>query len=326
MLTGFERPDFGNMRNGTTRADRPRRLLVIYNPTAGLRRRGHLSRTVDVLRTLGCALDLRETGWRGHAERLAAEADPGEVDAVVAAGGDGTINEVANGLCAAASSGRPPLPLGIIPLGTANVLARELRLPDGAEDLARCLAAAPARAMHPGRVTGPDGVSRLFLQMLGVGMDARVVAGVDPYLKKRVGKGAYVLRTLREILAGPRLDYRLRLTGPDGGECLVDVASAVVARGRFYGGTFVLAPSADLFRPSFQVCLFRRGGRVPAFAYTAGMVLGGLSRLPGYQVLPAIRLTVEGPAGEPVQGDGDVVGVLPAVVDLAPVALPLIGP
>ena len=100
-----------------------RRVNVIYNPTAGWRRRARLERVLERLGELGASVTLRETRGRGDAEMLARAADPAACDAVVAAGGDGTINEVMNGL------DRRNLPLGIVPLGTANVLAAEIGLP-----------------------------------------------------------------------------------------------------------------------------------------------------------------------------------------------------
>jgi len=302
--------------------------MVIYNPTAGLRRRGRLTRTLSLLHRSGVSVLLRETAGRGHAQTLAATADG--VDAVVAAGGDGTINEVANGLALLRAGRGRDLPLGIIPLGTANVLARELGLPLEPDGVAAVLARDPARTIHPGRLLSDARPPRLFVQMAGVGLDARVVANIRPHLKRLAGKGAYVLETIGQILAGPRLAYRVGLDLPDGQRRSLDVASAVIAKGHFYGGGFVLAPAADPAQPLFQVCLFHRPGSLPALAYSAGMVLGRLGRNRDYSVLPAVRVTVEplpgGPTGEPVQGDGDVIGHLPVRIELAPTALSVLAP
>lgn len=307
-----------------------RRFLLIYNPMAGLRRRGRLSRTVETLHDLGCAVTLAETTCAGHAAELAAQARPDEVDAVVAAGGDGTINEVVNGLCQRAERGEgPPLPLGIVPLGTANVLALELGLPWRGAQIGRVLANAPTRMVHIGRCLPDNGLPRLFAQMLGAGMDARVVASIRPHMKRQIGKAAYMVEGMREILSNPRVGYAVEIERPDGGRERHEVASAVLAKGHFYGGTYVLAPQARLEDPGFQVCLFLRGGRLTAFAYAAGMVLGGLDRLPAYKVVPAVRVRVTalpgGPAGEPVQADGDVLATVPFTADIAPYTLPVLG-
>src|SRR5260370_5334592 len=143
---------------------RARRLLVIYNPTAGSRARRRLAGWIACLERLGAAVSLRETTAPRHAEALARTADPASVDAVVAAGGDGTINEAVNGLAGS------PLPLGILPLGTANVLAGEIGLPRQAMALARILAFAPARPVWPGEaMVNGAGAGRRFLVLAGGG-------------------------------------------------------------------------------------------------------------------------------------------------------------
>ena len=163
--------------NAAAPAVRGRRLLVIRNPAAGSRG-GRFAATLDRLTGLGCRIEVRETGARGDAERFAQE--PGDRDLVVAAGGDGTINEVANGLVAGASG----LPLAILPLGTANVLAGEIGLGLDPGAVARTIARGAPRRISLGRVTGAQagggGAARLFFQMAGVGFDAHAVAGVNP--------------------------------------------------------------------------------------------------------------------------------------------------
>ena len=113
------------MKSGTA-ASSPslrRRVLMIYNPTAGMGSGRRLARVLKCLLRLGAVVTVRRTARRGDAERFASEASPALFDVIAAAGGDGTINEVINGL---AGSG---LPLAVIPLGTANVLAAEIGVP-----------------------------------------------------------------------------------------------------------------------------------------------------------------------------------------------------
>jgi diacylglycerol kinase family enzyme len=118
---------------------RARRLLVIYNPTAGRRKARRLKRWLGHLERLGAQVTLAETNAPRHAEAIARAADPQRFDAVAVAGGDGTINEAVNGLT------RSPLPLALLPLGTANVLAAEIGLPRSLKVLAHIAAFAPAR-------------------------------------------------------------------------------------------------------------------------------------------------------------------------------------
>ena len=172
-------------------------MVIIFNPTAGRRRAALLWRVLDVLVANGVRLDLAETRCPGDAERLAREAVRAGAPMVVAAGGDGTIAEVANGLMD--SSVR----LGIIPLGTANVLAHELSLPFAPSAVAAALAFGRTRPLWPGLARTAGG-SRLFVQMLGVGFDAHVVHQLPLPLKRMLGRGAYVVQSLRELL---RYDY-----------------------------------------------------------------------------------------------------------------------
>ncbi|MEE3626621.1 diacylglycerol kinase family protein [Nitrospirillum sp. BR 11752] len=304
-----------------------RRLLIIHNPVAGRRRRGLMGGVVDTLRQGGSAVTVVETTGPRDAERLAALAASGALtegvipDAVVASGGDGTINEVVNGLLAAPLLSPPAL--GLIPLGTANVLAAELGLPTGAADLARTLAGAAPRVIHAGRANG-----RLFTMMAGVGLDAHVVEGVDPIVKRRLGKGAYFLESLAQIARWPSPRYRVTLWDVAGRDSVHDVASCIVAKGHFYGGRFVCAPDARLDESGFQVCLFLEGGRLAALAYGAALVTGQLARWGadaaraargglGYRVVPAVRVRIEGPLGDPVQGDGDTIAHLPVDMETA---------
>ena len=262
------------------------------------------------LREHGCAVDLRETQAPGDAERFAAEADPAAFDVVVAAGGDGTVNETINGLA------RSGLPLGLIPLGTANVLATEIGLRTDPASLARCVALGRPRPVTLGVANG-----RRFILMAGAGFDAHVVAGVSVPMKRRLGKGAYVLSTLRQLLVFTFPSY----------EVLIDntaqhAASVIVANGRYYGGRFVCAPDASLESATLRVCLFERSGRRATIGYALAMFTGRLPKLSSYRVIEARRIEIRGRPGEPLQGDGDIIGELDVAIEVLPNALDLIYP
>jgi diacylglycerol kinase (ATP) len=287
-----------------------RRLLIILNPAAGWRRRQRLAPVLTRLREHGCVVDLRETEAPGDAERFAAEVDPAAFDAVVAAGGDGTVNETINGLV------RSGLPLAVIPLGTANVLAAEIGLRTDPASLARCAAFGRPRPITLGAANG-----RRFILMAGAGLDAHVVAGVSVPMKRRLGKGAYVLSTLHQLLVFPFPTY----------EVLIDntaqhAASVIVANGRYYGGRFVCAPGASLESDTLQVCLFQQRGRLAAIGYALALFTGRLPKLSTYRVIEARRVEIRGRPGEPLQGDGDIIGALDVAIEVLPNALDLIYP
>ena len=304
----------------TNNEGRARRLLVIFNPTAGNRAQRRLAEWLAALERLGAPVSLSETKAPRHAEALARAADPALVDAVVAAGGDGTINEVVNGLA------QSSLPLGILPLGTANVLAGEIGLPNRPSDLARVLAFAPARPVWPGEAWGADMAGRRFLIMAGIGFDADVVEALDLPLKRRLarlglGKLAYVASIMGRLRDYRPCSYRAELDG-----VAVEGASLVAAKAHFYGGLFVLAPAARLDDPAFQVVLFGRGGRGAVLGYMAAMAAGMLRRCPSVRIVAARQVRLSEPPGAAVQIDGDIHVRLPVTLRIAPTPLQLIQP
>jgi lipid kinase, YegS/Rv2252/BmrU family len=291
-----------------------RRFLVIHNPVAGGRRARRLRAVLEALeQRFGAEVAVQPTAGRGDAEAMARAVAPGAFDAVVAAGGDGTINEVVNGLGVRTGSA-PPVPLGIVPLGTANVLAHELGLPLDVKGTATVLATGTALPVHLGVANG-----RCFAMMAGAGLDARVVERVDTRLKRLIGKGAYVAETLAQLAAYRDRRYRVTVDG-----VVTEVASVIVAKGRFYAGRFVCAPDARLADPRLHVCLFPRPGRWNAVRYIWGVTAGRLARFPDYRIVPADRVVIEGPVGDAVQGDGDVIARLPVEIVLAPWVLPVL--
>ena len=284
-----------------------RRLVVIFNPTAGRRRRRGFATAVGLLDGRSDATH-RLTSARGDAEAFARQTPDGAITVVV--GGDGTANEVANGLLAAGGGA-----MAIIPLGTANVLAAELGIPT----LAAAAAAAysgSSFAYRPGLANG-----RGFLMMAGAGFDAHVVAGVSPRLKRLMGKGAYVVETLRQLRRFTFPRYRVTVDG-----IVHEAASVIVARGHFYGGRFVVAPNARLEGEDLHVCLFRRGGRWRTIVYALALAFGRLHRLADVEIIRARKVIIEGPPGDPVQGDGDLIGRLPVTIELSPIAIGLMRP
>lgn len=291
----------------------PRRVLVIHNPAAGRHKRKRLHDVIDRLEHLGAAVTVRETRQRGDAEAMAASARPDDLDAVIAAGGDGTVNEALNGL----SRGPGGLSLGVIPLGTANVLACEIGLDSGDPDgIARAVAFGPARTVHVGLANG-----RRFLLMAGAGLDAEVVAGVSVALKRHAGRLAYVMESLKQAMGYdfPKLGIRADGVPYEG-------RMVVACKGRFYGGPFIAAPDARLETPMLEVCILPNSGFAGVLRYGLALPMGRLSDLPEVQVISARSIVITGPRGAPVQGDGDIVARLPAEISVDDETVDLICP
>ncbi len=288
--------------------------MLIHNPAAG-RGRGRLQTTLARLRGLGSVPEVWATARRGEAEALARAAVERGYDLVVVAGGDGTVNEVVNGLI-----GSGP-PLALLPLGTANVLAIEIGLDLAPDALAQTILRGTSVDVCLGRIRGADGAERLFTTTAGAGADAHAVASVDLVSKKLLGTGAYYAEMARQLLVFPFPNYRITVEG-----VTYDAASVVVSNGRYYAGQYVLAPDADIAEPSFQVCLFERGGRLAALRYVMAMQMDRLAEEPDYRIVTGRKVRVEGPEGDPVQADGDIVAALPVDIEIVPGALRLLIP
>jgi len=226
---------------------------IVYNPRAGRFRPGALEAIRRALRERGVATQLLPTSGPGHATALAREAR--DVTRLAVYGGDGTLNEAANGLL-----GRE-LPLLFIPGGTANVMAHELGLPHDPVQAALTGLAARPQAVRPGLVAG-----RAFLLMAGFGFDGEAVRTVSPGLKRWIGKGAYVLSGLHAAMqAGPPLRVALDGDGTVEGRWLV------LARAGHYGGGFRVHPGAGLLRPTLGLVMVRRRWLLPFLVAHLGL-------------------------------------------------------
>ncbi len=281
-------------------------MLIIFNPAAGRRRAQRLWRVLDVMVQNGVQLELAETTHRGHATELAQAASRRGARMVVAAGGDGTIAEVAAGLAGSDT------PLGIIPLGTANVLAHELGLDFAPADVAACLAFGRTRALWPGLARSPEG-TRLFVQMLGAGFDAEVVHHLPLGLKRVFGRAAYVLQGLRETMRYGFPPIRIRIDGVE-----TQAGSVIVSKGRFYGGHYTLAPDASPMAPGFTVAMFDRAGPWSALAYGTALTLDMMTRMPGIRLARADEVQI---GAHNTQADGDPSGCGPTTIRNAPMPI-----
>jgi len=285
-------------------------VLIVHNPTAGWRRPALLEQVAAALRATGAAVVIRRTQAPGDAGRIARAALREKFDRLLVAGGDGTINEAATALAGSA------LPLAILPMGTANVLATEIGLATDAASIARAALYGPIARVALGMVQ-----DRRFVMMAGIGFDAAVVRTVDPRVKQRLGKLAYVLAALKLLWRFRPAAYSIEAHGRR-----YATGSAILANGRHYGGAFVCAPAARLDRPSLELCLFRAQSRWAVLRYALALALGRIDHQGDVEIVTVREALVEGPPGEPIQGDGDLIGVLPARIAVAPETLLLAVP
>lgn len=287
-------------------------ILVIHNPVAGARRRRRLHKLLRALEKAGHRLRVRITKKRGDAREHARLADG--IDVIVAAGGDGTVNEVVDGLIAKPADEALPA-VAFLALGTANVLAWELDLPRRPAELARLIESGAGRDILPGIANG-----RRFLLMASAGLDARAVCAVRTLVKRWFGAAAYLLAAANVIcLAPPRLTVEI-----DGRP--MEAATVIVARARRYGGPFSLAPQAGISAEALHVVLLADYGLGPAFRYGWALARGRLHQLQDVTVLPAQAVHIIAADDEPFQIDGDDGGALPLVITIDDRAVRLIAP
>ena len=286
----------------------PRRIGLVANPTAGGGRAAdRLTGVVDRLEGLGLEVVMRTTAAAGDGRRLAAGLR-GEVDALAVLGGDGTVNEVVNGLAGA------PLPLGILPGGTINVLARELGLPLEPAEACAVLAAGHRARIDLGRAAG-----HWFTLHAGIGLDALTVQSVHPDAKRRYRELAFVAAGLRAYLSHGQPGFRVTVDGH-----VHSATFAVVANCANYAGRFGLALEAHPQDGLFDVVLYQGRG----FTRTAAFWLSMLGRVhlrhPDARLVRGRRVQLDPlDTRHPVwvQTDGEVVGRLPMTVELMPLAL-----
>jgi diacylglycerol kinase (ATP) len=297
-----------------------RNTVLIYNPRAGkFGRRAEklLEPALAVLRRDGHNVTVAPTTGPRTAAAIAREFAERGADLVLAAGGDGTINEVAEGLV------HTPVPLGILPAGTANVLASEMKLTSRLAHAAGRLRDSRPHRISVGHLTCEnDAVSRHFLLMAGVGLDANIVYEVSAPLKAWAGKVAYWVAGWA-FLGRKLAEFQVEVNGRKQ-QCSFALASKV----RNYGGDFEIARQVSLFDDCFEVVLFEGQSSLKYVKYFTGLVMNRVEGMQGVTVLREKCLKLTSPTDQRVyvQIDGEFAGHLPALVRIVPDALTLLVP
>jgi diacylglycerol kinase family enzyme len=276
-----------------------------------------LTRAVEILTKNGHTVTVVPTTGPKTAGAMAREHIERGADLIVAAGGDGTINEVAEGMV------HSQVPLGILPAGTANVLAMEMGLGGNLERAAEKLEECLARRISVGYVScGDGGVSRYFLLMAGAGLDAHVAYHVSAPLKARAGKLAYWFAGWR-LLGRDLPEFTVEANGVKR-HC----SFALLSKVRNYGGDFEIARQVTIFDDEFEMVLFEGRSTFLYVKYFLALILNRLGRTKGVTVLRTAQAALSGPADVLVytQIDGEIAGHLPAQVRIVPDALTLLVP
>jgi YegS/Rv2252/BmrU family lipid kinase len=262
------------------------------------------------------------TDSAGAARKLAAKAIGDGFDTIVAAGGDGTINEVLNGMSDGAD-GFAQARLGILPLGTVNVFARELGVERNIESAWEIILRGKETRIDLPYVdylykeTRPR---RYFAQLAGAGLDARAIELVKWEVKKKLGPLAYVLAGFHAVLQkGSQIQVQANGKTFTGGLVLI-------GNGRLYGGEFNLFPAADLKDGVLDVCVFPQAN-LATLARCAPSLLLRKCLPPGIaHIFSAKEFTLASEGPTPLQIDGELIGHLPASVKILPLGLRVVVP
>lgn len=281
------------------------RTCVIFNPTAKGDKARHFRRHLD---EIGADAALKQTKGVGDARRLAMEAVVEGFENVVAAGGDGTVNEVLNGI-GDAPDGFKRARLGVLPLGTVNVFARELQIPQKLE---------PAwQTIRSGRETTIDlpsveysergvRVRRYFAQLAGAGLDARAIELVHWPLKKKIGPLAYVIAGVTALMR-PQSQITVTASGRTAtGELIL------IGNGRLYGGSYSIFSEADLRDGRLEICVFPKANWWTLARCGPGLLLNGKLPPRATENFSAATFTLSSPVPAALEVDGELIGHLPA--------------
>lgn len=292
-------------------------FCFILNPVAGAGTcKALFEKALSLISARGATFSVKESAHAGHAEQLAIEAAKEGATHVVAVGGDGTFREVASGLCK--SSPTPAVTVGLLPFGTGNDLARALRIPSDPAQAAEILLAGNARKMDVGMVN-----NSYFFNATGVGFDVDVLINTERYKKHR-GMLPYLLGIAATLfhLKKYKLTYEI-----GGTQTKQDSLLFVVANGTHFGGGMHVAPGADPFSGSFQICSVR-SMHLPRLLTLLPLFIKGkhTNKKPVRYFAAEDEIILDTPEAYTVQLDGELVEKTPARIKLLRAHLPILVP
>ena len=302
------------------------KTVAIVNPIAGYRRgRRVWPRLLASVGEPGAQVATWWTEWSGHAETLAARARREGFDRVVAVGGDGTLLEVVNGLWWEPRGALPSV--GVVPFGTGCDYVRSFNLGPTLRDKVATALGENTLGVSLGlvRLQGLDGQprQRVFVNVLGLGFDARVIYAFRQQRLGLPGKTLYFLSGIKEL---SRLRHH-RITGElDGRPLETEAAVVVLGLGRYFGGGLMITPGASPQAGHFQVVLGQKLRRLDMLTLLPRLYFGKHLNHPRIRSDYAghIKITADPPAY--VEAEGELEGTTPIEVTIIPGALRLAAP
>ena len=290
------------------------RLEIILNPISKpLKILLYLKPAIEILERAGYTVDIHKSVYFGDAEEEARRAArSGKYDLLVAAGGDGTYNQVINGI-----SGTD-MPLALMPLGTSNVLMRSLKFPLNPVEAARVIVEGQLKKWDLGQING-----RYFAIMTSFGLDAYATEHTNLKLKRIIGKYAYIWSAVRNLTSYRPYPMSLTLDGHPTSyrPIFVNVANAPL-----YGGEYRLTPNARMDDGQLDVFIFDSRNIYRLLYFALRVILKFPLNLPEISIHRARRVEITAPGRVPYQVDGDTMGNLPAQISIHPRAIRIITP
>ncbi|HEX3623821.1 MAG TPA: diacylglycerol kinase family protein [Verrucomicrobiae bacterium] len=286
---------------------------MIFNPAARGNKARYFRRYLDEMSGRAA---FKATTAPGDARRLAAEAVGDGFDVIAAAGGDGTVNEALNGIGDA--NGFERTRFGVLPLGTVNVFARDLKIPLKLEHAWEVLRRRRERILDLPQVEFAQngGIKKqFFIQLAGAGLDARAIELVDWQTKKKIGPLAYVVAGLKALREKKPLIHAAQ--NPQSANSAFNGELILIGNGKLYGGEFQIFPQADFNDGLLDVCIIPRTNFATLLRCGPGLLLR--LRLPEGTVkrFRAASFELSGDANAAFQLDGEGIGKLPAKFSIA---------
>jgi diacylglycerol kinase (ATP) len=313
-----------------------RKAALLYNPDSGgsgAKRLKKLESALSVLRKAGVEADLVASESRHGARELARKAIDSGCDTIFACGGDGTMHNIAQALA------NTSVALAVLPMGTANALAHDLRLPQDLDAAAKALLDATPRRIALGHVKYVDlrgsSNSRYFVITAGVGVDAHLFYKLLTGAKQRMGMAAYYAKAWHMWFTYAMTRFRASYyeIGSQASKSAL-LTELLGVRIRDFGGVVrELAPGATLERDDMRLILCHTDRRVSYLAYVMGGMLGRRWRVQGIELVHSKKVLCEYEAASRekdsriyIEADGELLGTLPAEITVVPDALTLLMP
>ena len=272
------------------------KTIVILNPAARSERAAGLCREIEAV--VGDHVALRRTSKSGEARSLARQAVAKGYRHIVVAGGDGTVNEVVNGLAGSSAT------LGILPVGTMNVFASELGLPKGIKECWEVIRAGKTRVIDV-----PKAADHAFVQMAGVGFDAQALKETSWDAKRNLGPLSYVI-TAAQVAARKPPALHVESGGVEREGSFV-----LIGNGRYYGGPFPVFPNARIDDGLLDVIVLKNVGHLDLIRYLQGVFFGTHVGMNDVEYFQTKSLTVTSEEEVPVEVDGEVIGNVPVTFE-----------